>query len=52
MERALEIGMSGLAARASGINIDSRFDFPDNGMRLRVRILLVFKEFTRKVREM
>ena len=29
MERALEIGMSGLAARASGINIDSRFDFPD-----------------------
>lgn len=28
-ERAVEIGMTGLAARASGVNIDSRFDFPD-----------------------
>lgn len=28
-ERALEIGLTGMAARASGVNIDSRFDFPD-----------------------
>jgi len=28
-ERALEIGLVGMAARASGVNIDSRFDFPD-----------------------
>ncbi len=28
-ERAVEIGLTGLAARASGVNIDSRFDFFD-----------------------
>lgn len=28
-EKAEEIGLVGLAARASGVNIDSRFDFPD-----------------------
>lgn len=28
-ERAEEIGLVGMAARASGLNIDSRFDFPD-----------------------
>lgn len=28
-ERAEEIGLAGMAARAAGINIDSRFDYPD-----------------------
>ncbi len=28
-ERAEEIGLVGMAARASGVNIDSRFDYPD-----------------------
>ncbi len=28
-ERALEAGLAGMAARASGVNIDSRFDYPD-----------------------
>lgn len=28
-ENAKELGLVGMAARASGINIDSRFDFPD-----------------------
>ncbi|MCM1338284.1 MAG: NADH-quinone oxidoreductase subunit C [Muribaculaceae bacterium] len=30
MERAEEIGLVGMAARAAGVNLDSRFDFPDN----------------------
>lgn len=29
MERAKEIGLVGMAAKASGVNLDSRFDFPD-----------------------
>ena len=28
-ENALSLGLSGMAARASGVNIDTRFDFPD-----------------------
>ena len=28
-ERALEIGLVGMAAKASGVDLDSRFDFPD-----------------------
>lgn len=28
-ERALEAGLVGMAAKASGVNLDSRFDFPD-----------------------
>lgn len=28
-ERALEIGLVGMAARASGVELDTRFDFPD-----------------------
>ena len=28
-EKAKEIGLVGMAARASGVNLDSRFDFPD-----------------------
>ena len=32
-ERAAEIGLVGMAARASGLNIDSRFNFPDSQMK-------------------
>lgn len=32
-ERALEIGLVGMAAKASGIDLDSRFDFPDKWMK-------------------
>jgi Ni,Fe-hydrogenase III large subunit len=32
MERAKEIGLVGMAAKASGVNLDSRFDFPDKWM--------------------
>lgn len=32
MERAKEIGLVGMAARASGVDIDTRFDFPDKWM--------------------
>ncbi len=32
MERAKEIGLVGMAARASGMNIDTRYDFPDKFM--------------------
>ena len=28
-ERAQELGLVGIAARASGVNLDSRFDYPD-----------------------
>jgi len=28
-ERAQEIGLTGMAARAAGVNLDSRFDYPD-----------------------
>lgn len=31
-ERALEIGLVGMPAKASGVNIDTRFDFPDKWM--------------------
>ncbi len=31
-ERAREIGLVGMAAKASGVNLDSRFDFPDKWM--------------------
>ena len=33
MERAKEIGLVGMAARASGVDIDTRFDFPDKWMK-------------------
>jgi len=29
-ENARSLGLTGMAARASGVNIDTRFDFPDN----------------------
>lgn len=32
MEKATEIGLVGMAARASGVDIDTRFDFPDKWM--------------------
>ena len=32
MERAKEIGLVGMAARSSGVDIDTRFDFPDKWM--------------------
>ncbi len=32
-ERALEAGLVGMAARASGVDLDSRFDFPDKWMK-------------------
>lgn len=32
-ERALEIGLVGMAAKASGVDLDSRFDFPDKWMK-------------------
>lgn len=32
MEKAEEIGLVGMAARASGVDLDSRFDFPDKWM--------------------
>lgn len=32
MERAKEIGLVGMAARSAGIDLDSRFDFPDKWM--------------------
>ncbi len=31
-ERAVEAGLVGMAAKASGVNLDSRFDFPDKWM--------------------
>ena len=31
-ERALEVGLVGMAAKASGVDLDSRFDFPDELM--------------------
>ena len=31
-ERALEAGLVGMAAKASGVNLDSRFDYPDEWM--------------------
>ena len=31
-ERAKEIGLVGMAAKASGVDLDSRFDFPDKWM--------------------
>lgn len=32
MEKAKEIGLVGMAAKASGVDLDSRFDFPDKWM--------------------
>lgn len=33
MERARDAGLVGMAAKASGVDLDSRFDFPDKWMR-------------------
>ena len=44
LERAKEIGLVGMAARACGVDIDSRFDFPDKWNR---NFLLIKKSLKR-----